>query len=100
LRSIKASNGKRLNGRLQWRLERTMVYKCILMLLARSPPCAARIQAAIRLANALDCHLQGVEQTGLVGLLVRTLATGIRADCRREGALRQLADSASDGLAP
>jgi len=80
LRNIKASNGKRSNDRLLWRLQRTVIYESIFVLLDRGPPCAARSRAAMRLANALDCHLQRVAQTGLVGLPVKALATGIRAD--------------------
>ena len=80
LRNIKASNGKRSNNRLPQRSERTMVYHSILVLLDRGPQCAARSQAAMRLANALDCHLQGVAQAGLVDLPVKAPATGIRSD--------------------
>ena len=80
LRNIKASNGKRSNNHLLQRSERTMVYHSILVLLDRGPQCAARSQAAMRLANALDCHLQGVAQAGLVDLPVKAPATGIRSD--------------------
>ena len=47
-----------------------MIYHSILVLLDQGPQCAARSQAAMRLAKALDCHLQGVAPVGLIGLPV------------------------------
>ena len=48
--------------------ERTMTYRSLLVLLDQDPLCAARSQAAMRLAKALDCHLVGVAPTGLIDL--------------------------------
>ena len=45
-----------------------MTYRSLLVLLDQDPLCAARSQAAIRLARALDCHLVGVAPTGLIDL--------------------------------
>jgi len=43
-----------------------MTYRSLLVFLDQDPLCAARTQAAIRLAKDLDCHLVGVAPTGLV----------------------------------
>ena len=45
-----------------------MTYRSLLVLLDQDPLCAARSQAAMRLAKALDCHLVGVAPTGLIDL--------------------------------
>ena len=45
-----------------------MTYRSLLVLLDQDRLCAARSQAAIRLAKALDCHLVGVAPTGLIDL--------------------------------
>ena len=42
-----------------------MVYHSLLVLLDQGPQCSARSQAAMRLAKALDCHLQGVAPVDL-----------------------------------
>ena len=47
-----------------------MTYRSLLVLLDQDPLCAARSQAAMRLAKVLDCHLVGVAPTGLIDLPV------------------------------
>ena len=42
-----------------------MTYRSFLVLLDQGPQRAARSQAAIRLAKALDCHLVGVAPIGV-----------------------------------
>ena len=64
LRKIKLHCDKRLNN--GWSLsENTMTYRSLLVLLDQGPQRAARSQAAIRLAKALDCHLVGIAPIGL-----------------------------------
>ena len=53
-----------------------MIYHSILVLLDEGPQCAARSQAAMRLAKALDCHLEGVAPVGLIGLPMPVSAQG------------------------
>ena len=55
---------KRLNNRLPLS-ENAMTYRSLLVLLDQGPQRAARSQAAIRLAKALDCHLVGLAPIGL-----------------------------------
>jgi nucleotide-binding universal stress UspA family protein len=43
-----------------------MTYRSLLVLLDQDPLCAARVQAAVRLAKSLDCHLVGIAPTGLL----------------------------------
>ncbi len=62
-----------------------MVYHSILVLLDQGPQCAARSHAAMRLARALDCHLQGVAPVGLVGLPVPVQATAALSDLAARG---------------
>ncbi|MES2098765.1 MAG: universal stress protein [Pseudomonadota bacterium] len=45
-----------------------MTFKSLLVLLGDEPHCIARTQAAIRLAQRLDCHLVGLAPTGLLDL--------------------------------
>ena len=52
-----------------------MIYHSLLVLLDQGPQCSALIQAAIRLAKALDCHLQGVAPVGLSSVPVAAQAT-------------------------
>ena len=44
-----------------------MTYRSLLVLLDQGPQCAARSQAAMRLATVLDCHLMGVAPIGPPG---------------------------------
>ena len=57
-----------------------MTYRSLLVLLDQDPLCAARSQAAMRLANVLDCHLVGVAPTGLIDLPVSAPAAASLAD--------------------
>ena len=63
LRKIKPRRDDRLNNRLPLS-ETAMTYRSLLVLLDQGPQRAARSQAAIRLAKALDCHLVGVAPIG------------------------------------
>ena len=67
LRKIKLNRDKRPNNRLPLS-ETAMTYRSLLVLLDQGPQRAARSQAAIRLALALDCHLMGVAPIGTPGL--------------------------------
>jgi len=51
-----------------------MTYRSLLVLLDQDPLCAARTEFAIRLAQALDCHLAGVAPTGYVDLPASSIA--------------------------
>ena len=64
MRKIKLDCDKRLNNGLSLS-ENTMTYRSLLVLLDQGPQRAARSQAAIRLAKALDCHLVGIAPIGL-----------------------------------
>ena len=57
-----------------------MTYRSLLVHLDQDPLCAARSQAAMRLARALDCHLVGVAPTGLIDLPVSAHAAASLAD--------------------
>ena len=57
-----------------------MTYRSLLVLLDHDPLCAARSQAAMRLARALDCHLVGVAPTGLIDLPASAHAASALAD--------------------
>ena len=63
-----------------------MAYHSLLVLLDQGPQCSARSQAAMRLAKALDCHLQGVAPADLRNKPVSAQATtllseqGVRED--------------------
>ena len=57
-----------------------MTYRSLLVLLDQDPQCAARCQAAMRLAKALDCHLVGVAPTGLIELPASAHAAASLAD--------------------
>jgi nucleotide-binding universal stress UspA family protein len=48
--------------------KRTMTYRSLLVHLDQDPQCAARSEAAIRLARSLDCHLVGLAPTGLIDM--------------------------------
>ena len=86
LRKIKPHCGQRPNNHLLSTSDRTMIYHSILVLLDQGPQCAARCQAAMRLAKALDCHLQGVAPVGLIGLPVPAQAAAMRSDLAARGA--------------
>jgi nucleotide-binding universal stress UspA family protein len=58
-----------------------MTYRSLLVLLDHDPLCAARSQAAMRLARALDCHLVGVAPTGRIDLPASAHAASALADC-------------------
>ncbi len=75
-----------------------MTYRSLLVLLDPGPQCAARSQAAMRLANALDCHLVGVAPTGLIDLPVSLYAAASLADFAALAwdALRDQAERAAD----
>lgn len=64
LRKIKPHRDKRPNNRLPLS-ENAMTYRSLLVLLDQGPQRAARSDAAIRLAKALDCHLVGLAPIGL-----------------------------------
>ena len=57
-----------------------MTYRSLLVLLDQDPLCAARGQAAMRLAKLLDCHLVGVAPTSLIDLPVSAQAAASLAD--------------------
>jgi nucleotide-binding universal stress UspA family protein len=57
-----------------------MTYRSLLVLLDHDPLCAARSQAAMRLARALDCHLVGVAPTGRIDLPASAHAASALAD--------------------
>ncbi len=57
-----------------------MLYHSLLVLLDHGPQCSARSHAAMRLAKALDCHLQGVAPVGLFKLPVPAQATTLLSD--------------------
>ena len=63
LRKIKPHREKRPNNRVLLS-ENAMTYRSLLVLLDQSPQRAARSDAAIRLAKALDCHLVGLFPIG------------------------------------
>lgn len=52
-----------------------MVDHSVLVLLDQGPQCSARSQAAMRLAKALDCHLQGIAPVDLRNKPVPAQAT-------------------------
>ena len=66
LRKIKPHRDKRPNNRLPLS-ETPMTYRSLLVLLDQGPQRAARSDAAIRLAKALDCHLVGLAPIGPSG---------------------------------
>ena len=57
-----------------------MVYHSLLVLLDQGPQCSARSHAAMRLAKALDCHLQGVAPMGLSNVPLSAQATTLLSD--------------------
>ena len=66
-----------------------MVYHSLLVLLDQGPQCSARSQAAMRLAKALDCHLQGVAPVDLRNDRVSAHATTLPSDRLVRGDTRQ-----------
>ena len=74
---------KRLNNRLPLS-ENAMTYRSLLVLLDQGPQRAARSQAAIRLAKALDCHLVGLAPIGL-SMPVAAEATASGSDFAARG---------------
>ena len=75
-----------------------MTYRSLLVLLDQDPLCAARSQAAMRLAKVLDCHLVGIAPTGLIDLPVSAQAAASLADfaARAWDTLRDQAERAAD----
>ena len=75
-----------------------MTYRSLLVFLDQDPLCAARCQAAMRLAKALDCHLVGVAPTGLIDLPVTADAAASLANfaARAWDTLRDQAERATD----
>ena len=75
-----------------------MTYRSLLVLLDQDPLCAARSQAAMRLATVLDCHLVGVAPTGLIDLPASAHAAAALADfaARAWDTLRDQAERATD----
>ena len=57
-----------------------MIYHSLLVLLDPGPQCSARSHAAMRLAKALDCHLEGVAPVGLSNAPVSAQATTSLSD--------------------
>ena len=57
-----------------------MIYHSLLVLLDQGPQCSARSHAAMRLAKAFDCHLQGVAPVGLFNLPAAAQATTLLPD--------------------
>ena len=57
-----------------------MTYRSLIVLLDADPLCTARIEAAIRLARDLDCHLVGVAPTGLFNMPVSSDAATALAE--------------------
>ena len=98
LRKIKPRGDRRLNNRFAPTQEQTMTYRSLLVLLDRDPLCAARSQAAMRLAKVLDCHLIGIAPTGLIDLPVSAHAAASLADfaARAWDTLRDQAERAAD----
>ena len=78
--------------------KRTVTYRSLLALLDQDPLCAARSQAAMRLARALDCHLVGVAPTGLIDLPASAHAAASLAEYAglAWGTLRDQAERATD----
>ncbi len=83
LRKIMPHRDKRLNNRLPLS-ENAMTYRSLLVLLDQGPQRAARSQAAIRLAKALDCHLVGLAPIGL-NMPVAAEATASGSDFAARG---------------
>ena len=75
-----------------------MTYRSLLVHLDPDPLCAARSQAAMRLAMALDCHLVGVAPTGLLDLPASAHAAASLADFAALAwdTLRNQAEQAAD----
>ena len=75
-----------------------MTYRSLLVHLDPDPLCAARSQAAMRLAVALDCHLVGVAPTGLLDLPTSAHAAASLADFAALAGdlLRNQAEQAAD----
>jgi nucleotide-binding universal stress UspA family protein len=75
-----------------------MTYRSLLVYLDQDPLCAARTQAAMRLAKDLDCHLVGVAPTGLIDLPIGAEAALALADyaARAWDLLRDQAERATD----
>ena len=57
-----------------------MTYRSLIVLLDTDALCAARTEAAIRLARDLDCHLVGVAPTGLINMPVSSESAMSLAD--------------------
>ena len=57
-----------------------MVHHSLLVLLDQGPQCSARSHAAMRLAKALDCHLEGVAPVGLSNVPACAQATTSLSD--------------------
>ena len=57
-----------------------MVHHSLLVLLDHGPQCSARSHAAMRLAMALDCHLEGVAPVGLLNVPVCAQAKSLLSD--------------------
>ena len=73
-----------------------MTYRSLLVLLDQDPLCAARSQAAMRLAKALDCHLVGVAPTGLIDLPVTAAVSPADFAAFAWNTLRDRAERATD----
>src|SRR4051812_15391311 len=61
-------------------MEASMTYRSLLVLLDSTPACAARTEAAIRLARSLECHLVGLAPTGIVDMPVAVESAASLAD--------------------
>ena len=74
-----------------------MTYRSLLVLLDQGPQRAARSQAAIRLAKALDCHLMGLAPIGLdVTVATESLASGSDFAVRSQGTPREQAERTTE----
>ena len=92
MRKVKAHHDKRPNNRLALS-ENAMTYRSLLVLLDQGPQRAARSQAAIRLAKALDCHLVGLAPIGLrVPVPAEGTATGSDFTALGQGTPRDQAE--------
>ena len=74
-----------------------MIYHSLLVLLDQGPQCSARNHAAMRLAKAFDCHLQGVAPVGLFNVPAAAQATTALSDhAAQADAPRQQAEQTTE----
>ena len=74
-----------------------MTYRSLLVLLDQGPQRAARSQAAIRLAKALDCHLVGLAPIGpSMPVAAEATASGSDYAALRQGTSRDQAERTTE----